>query len=215
MGAVEGEPAGWRRRLPALVLIAVLAAAAAVVWTRVLHTERTITSRVGCPPAPAADRFTPRPYGALHGVEPAAPEDIRVQVRNATSRRDLAARVTARLELFGFTEVAEPDNDPFYPTGTLHCVGQIRYGGKGTRAARTISMLAPCAQLVRDDRAGDVVHLALGTGFIELSPNRPAREVLRTLRGKGARPAGGLQSVPGGATSVPPSTLARAHSGPC
>jgi hypothetical protein len=219
--SVVGDAAGhghergpWRRRLPALVLITVLAASASIVWGRVLLGENTATGGVRCPTAPAGAGLTPVPHRALHGVDPLPPGQVSVLVRNSTDRHRLATRVAARLDLMGFTEAAPPANDPVYPTGAMHCVGQIRFGAKGRGAARTLSLVAPCAQLVRAD---DTVDLVVGTDFFELSPTSAAREALRALREQeaGKEAAGGLQSIPGVATPLPASALARAYPAHC
>lgn len=183
-------------------MIAVLAVAAAVVWQDLLAKESTITRRVSCPPAPADADITPLPWRALRDVAPLPPGQVAVLVRNGTDTGGLAGRVAARLRLFGFAEAAPPDNDPVYPTDTLHCIGQIRFGEAGRAAARTVSLVAPCAQLVRDGRAEGTVDLVLGTGFTALEPNWQAREVLRTLREQAVQAHGGrLQSAPGAATA--------------
>lgn len=184
-------------------MIAVLAAAAAVVRQDLLAKESTVTGRVSCPPAPADADLIPLPWRTLRTVAPLPPGQVAVQVRNGTDTRGLAGRVAARLRLFGFAEAAPPDNDPVYPTDTLHCVGQIRFGEAGRAAARPLSLVAPCAQLVRDGRTGDTVDLVLGTGFATLEPNWQAREVLRTLREQPAQPErrSGLQAAPKATTS--------------
>lgn len=208
----------WRRRLPALAVIAVLAAATAVVWTNVLDDATTIADRVSCPPAPAGAGLAPVHRTALRTVEPLPPAQVPVLVRNSTDRHRLATRVAARLELLGFAEAAPPDNDPVYPTGTMRCVAQIRYGPEGRGAARTLSLVAPCAQLVRDERPHSTVELVLGTDFFEISPTPAAREVLSELRERKAQQeqqGGGLQSVSGTTGSLPASALARARQAGC
>ncbi|MFC4852687.1 envelope integrity protein Cei [Actinophytocola glycyrrhizae] len=201
----DGRPRS-RRLLPGLVTIFALAVAATVVWVDVLRSE-TPVDRVRCPRAPEAAHLTPVPQDTLRAVTPAPPGRVAVLVRNSTDRQGLATRAAARLELLGFAEAAPPDNDPVYPTDTMECVGQIRFGADGRAAARTIRLVAPCAQLVRDDNRTDgVVHLVLGTHFTTLTPTSEARDALRTLRAGEDDPAahaGGLQSMSGTATSAP------------
>lgn len=217
---LSGEPgdlaagkSGWRRRLPALVMIAVLAGVAGIVWGRILRGEDAAT---GCPRAPAEAGLVPVTHQDLRGTDLVPPGQVAVLARNSTNRHRLATRAAARLSLMGFAEAAPPDNDPVYPTGTLHCVGQIRFGAQGRGAARTLSLVAPCAQLVRDDREGDTVDLVLGSDFDELAPTPAAREVLRTLRGRQEETAaGGLQSAPDSAAPLPSSVLARAYPANC
>jgi hypothetical protein len=200
------ERAAGRRCLPALVMILVFATAATVVWTDLLADESTATSRVSCPPAPSTARLSPLPYHALRDVPPVPPAEVAVLVRNATSRHDLATRVAARLEILGFTEAAAPDNDSVYPTDDMHCASQIRFSPAGRAAARTLSLVAPCAQLVRDDsRTDDAIHLVVGTDFTALDPDGRVRDILRALRtpeaGERTNQVGGLQSVSGTETS--------------
>ena len=195
-----------RRWLPALAMILVFAAAAAVVWADLLTDESTATSRVSCPPAPSSAQLEPLPYHALRDVAPLPTGEVAVLVRNSTSRHDLATRVAARLETLGFAEAAAPDNDSVYPTDGMRCVSQIRFSPAGRSAARTLSLVAPCAQLVRDDsRSDNAVHLVVGTDFIALDPDERVRDILRALRTPAAsgRPAqaGGLQSISGTETS--------------
>jgi hypothetical protein len=198
-----------RRRLPALVMILVFAAAAAAVWADLLTDESTATSRVSCPPAPPAAQLRPLPYHALRDVPPMPPSDVAVLVRNSTSRHDLASRVAARLEILGFAEAAAPDNDSVYSTDSMRCVSQIRFSPAGRAAARTLSLVAPCAQLVRDDsRTDDVVHLVVGTDFFALDPDGEVRDILQALRAAkgsgGTDQVGGLQSLSGAETSPVP-----------
>jgi hypothetical protein len=204
----------WRRRLPALAMILVFAGAAAAVWTDLLIDEATATSRVSCPPAPPAARLNPLPYHALRDVPPLPPTEVAVLVRNSTSRHGLAARVAARLEILGFAESAAPDNDAVYPTDDMRCASQIRFSPAGRAAARTLSLVAPCAQLVRDgSRTDTAVHLVVGTEFTALDPDGQVRDLLRVLRTAAANGqadrAGGLQSLSGAQpspVSVPPGT---------
>lgn len=203
-----------RRRLPALAMILVFATAAAAVWADLLTDESTATSRVSCPPAPPKAQLSPLPYHALRDVPPRPLGEVAVLVRNSTSRHDLASRVAARLEILGFAEAAPPDNDTVYPTDGMRCVSQIRFSKAGRAAARTLSLVAPCAQLVRDDsRTDTAVHLVVGTDFTALEPDSRVRGILRDLRtveaADGPDQAGGLQSVSGAKpspVSVPPGT---------
>ncbi len=200
----DGRPV-WRRRLPGLVMISTLAVVAAGVWAGVLRAESSEPGKATCPPAPEADHLTSLPHGALHDVTPLPPGQAQVRVRNSTDHHTLAARVTARLQLLGFAKVMPPDNDTVYPTNAMHCVGQIRFGTQGQAAARTLSLTAPCMQLVRDDKRTDgVVHLVVGTEFSALSPGPRTRDMLEALRAResdAAQPQGGLQSASGPGTA--------------
>ena len=60
----------------------------------------------------------------------------------------------------------------------MECVGQLRFGATGEGAARTLSLVLPCTELVRDDRTDDVVDIAVGTGFRDVNPPRAVRNAL-------------------------------------
>ncbi len=206
----------FRRRVPGLALIAVLATAAAVVWVKVLANQDTVADRVRCPPQ---EGLTALPRDALRDVDPVPPREVAMSVLNATSRHDLATRVAARLGQFGFVKNAPPANDQVYETDALRCHGQIRFGQHGESAARTVHLVAPCFQLVRDQRGGQEVDVVLGNEFLDLSPNQAALEVLRTLRESAQdekRSTGGLQSATGApAAELPPSLLSAAQASHC
>ena len=63
----------------------------------------------------------------------------------------------------------------------------------GAAAARTLSLVIPCAELVEDGRPTDDVGLALGSDFREISPGTPVTEALQGL----SRSASDGQSAPG------------------
>ena len=103
--------------------------------------------------------------GSLTGVRPADPAIVPLQVYNASSARGQAKTVTNDLQAAGFSSVLAATNDPLYPARDLVCDAEIRYGQAGTAAARTLLMVAPCAQLVLDNRLSDSVDLALGDRY--------------------------------------------------
>lgn len=191
-------------------MIGVLATAAAIVWGRVLTTQESVADRTRCPPPPRDAGLRPAPHNTLDMVTPAPPAQVTVLVRNATSRKGLATRVAARYELFGFPKTAVPDNDPIYPTDKMHCRGQIRFGPNGQAAASTASLIAPCLELVHDNREGPDVDVVLGTEFDELAPSSAVREVLRFFEEQATsqpQQTGGLQSAPGTTPNALPTAL--------
>ncbi len=221
-----------RKPLPALVMILILALIAGAVWVRVLGNEATVTDRVRCPAVSAqtavdrfvplaqtaVDRFVPLPYNALDRVTPAAPAQVSVHVLNSTDRSGLARSIAEDLEALGFQRAGQPAIDEFYRTGTMHCVGQIRFGRSGRPAARTVSLLVPCTQLILDDRRNPTVDLVLGAAFTTLSEDYRVHAVLRQLEDWASRhpeSEGGLQSVEAGVPAVSPSLLADARSAVC
>jgi len=98
----------------------------------------------------------------LASIRPADPSNIPLRVLNASDVTGQAKTVTDELRDAGFTAIGQQANDPLYPAWDLRCYGEIRYGYAGLAEARTVLIVAPCAQLVLDDRADNSVDLALG-----------------------------------------------------
>ena len=195
---------GYRRRrpLPALLVLALLVVASGFVWTRVFETVETTESATRCNPpgpapvAPGAPRPAQVPVGqmldreALDRTAPVPPKDIRVRVLNANGEANQASLMSQELTDLGFAPGGDPDNDPVYPAYDLNCHGQIRFGGAGAGAARTLSLMVPCAQLVRDDRPDSSLDLALGAKFDDIKSTPEARQVLQELRNSAPQPTG-------------------------
>lgn len=173
----------WRRRnpVPALVVFVVLIVVAARVWLKVFHRANDLSAPVSCPQPLGTDAGTAVGYSSLDGITPAPPGSVRVRVLNATGRPGLAARVTQELGTWGLGQAAPPSDDTAYSPGNLSCVGEIRYGPRGARAARTLSLLAPCTQLRRDGRTGAAVDLVLGEKSARLAPTSTGRVALDQL----------------------------------
>lgn len=201
------RPQGYRKRrpLPALILIIILGVAATIVWLKVMDTDANINAATHCAPPPrsSAAKGKPAPTlgqalesDSLDRTVPAPPDQALVRVLNAGSRRGGAAIVTETLREFGFTKIAEPTNDPLY-NDTMVCRGQIRFGPQGTAAARTLSLIEPCAELIRDDRKDATVDFAIGEKFDDLRPNGSSKQAIDQLNAwSEAHPGskGGLQS---------------------
>ena len=194
---------GYRTRRPmrALALVVILSSAAGLVWLSVLrHTES------GCPsaePTSAGQLVSSQqlPADGLDAVSPAPPQFTRVRVLNANGRPGEAAVVDGALAQLGFAATSTPANDPLHPDLDLGCYGEIRFGAAGQAAARTLSLVVPCAELVRDVRPGSEIDLALGSRFITLRPNDAARTALLDSAGLGhgmlvVPPRGGLAAQP-------------------
>ncbi|HVV12003.1 envelope integrity protein Cei [Amycolatopsis sp.] len=206
----------YRRRkpLPALVFITVLVVVAGIVWAKTFRRAHDVNAQVRCPEPATVQSGAPVGYTALDQVTPAPPGRVRVRVVNATSRPMLATGVAAELRSWGFGEAAAPSEDTVYPAGTLTCVGQIRFGTRGASAARTLSFLVPCAQLVRDDRSDTTVALALGERFSRLAPTPAGHTVLDQLRGRG-RDVDGQQTDDSDIPRIARQLFADAHPGQC
>ncbi|MGB3440977.1 MAG: envelope integrity protein Cei [Actinophytocola sp.] len=188
---VPGRRYRKRRPLPAFVLILVLGVAATVVWLKVMNEDNEVTGAQHCAPPPAQTSPAPgkpppptlgKPLepAALDRTEPAAPSSALVRVVNASGQRGQARMVTEALRGLGFTQVGDPANDVLYGE-KMPCHAQIRFGPQGTAAARTISLVEPCAELVRDDRKDATVDVALGETFDDLRLSTLARNLLEQL----------------------------------
>ncbi len=196
-----------RRPLPAFLLILVLGIAATIVWFKVMARDNEVSAAAHCaPPSPPASAVTPgQPAptlgkalepNALDRTEPAAPSSALVRVLNGSSQRGQARLVTESLRALGFTQIGDPGTDPVY-VESMTCRSQIRFGAQGTATARTISLIEPCAELVRDERQDATVDVVLGGKFDDLHPNRAAKTLVDQLNdfAKQNPPAqGGLQA---------------------
>lgn len=184
-------------------MVLVLVGLAVVVWSSVLNSPEGVEA-ASCPaPAgelPAGQRLGPE---GLDPVAPAPPQQTQVRVLNANGQRGQAGAVASQLLELGFGLAGEATNDPGYPGFDLSCHGQIRFGETGTAAARTLSLLVPCAELVRDVRPDPTVDLALGTEFDELTPSPEAREALQQLSALGQPPPAFPPASQGGQAAEP------------
>lgn len=202
--------------------MSVLTVAAVATWTTVLMGASGSSAATSCPtPAGGAVPGQVVDATALDTVAPVPPSAARVRVLNAGGQRGQANLVAAQLGDLGFAEAAPPDNDPFYPDGDMECAGQLRFGPAGEGAARTLTLVLPCTELVRDDRADDTVDIAVGTGFRDVSPPRAVRNALEQI-GTGGGTDGSANADPadpavsGTATpAVDPTLLERARNAAC
>jgi hypothetical protein len=187
-----GRTTAYQRRTarPVAVLVSVLAVVAVVTWSVVLLNSSDSPTGSVCPPTAQAVGLTPVDRTDLDQTAPTAPGTVRIRVFNGGGQRGQANLVASQLGELGFTEAAEPTNDPLYPDNDLTCRGNIRFGTAGTAAARTVGLVLPCIPLVRDGRNDDSVDVAIGTLFGEVNPSKEAREALEQLSGPGAQDAG-------------------------
>ncbi|MBF6507581.1 envelope integrity protein Cei [Saccharopolyspora hirsuta] len=195
VGARGGRRAGYRRRrpLPALLVLACLVVAAGFLWTRVFDSVQDIETATTCNPptpptaAPAGEEMPEQvalgsmlKRDALDSTNPIPPQDVQVRVLNGNGESRQATLVSDELASLGFAK-GGADNDPVYVNYDLKCHGQIRFGGAGVSAARTLSLIAPCAQLVRDERPDATVDFALGKKFDDIKTTSEAKQVLQEL----------------------------------
>ncbi|WP_051386169.1 envelope integrity protein Cei [Actinokineospora inagensis] len=216
-----------RRPLPALILLGVLALAAGIVWIRVIQTDGAAATAQSCDPpaAVAAPASQPAPTlgqqlpgDALDHTAPAPATGALVRVVNASGQNRLAGGITETLRDLGFTQIGDPGNDSLYPNGSLDCHAQIRFGQQGTNVARTLSLIDPCAELVRDQRQDATVDYALGKKYDHLQPSPAARQVLDQLAEwaqNNPTPTGGLQNDGAAAPPVAQSLLDSARTAHC
>jgi LytR cell envelope-related transcriptional attenuator len=204
---VRNRPYQRRRRGPVLVVMAVLAVATAVTWTTVLITTGAAAGVTACPvPTAGPPPGQVLPPSALAGVPPVPPSAVKVRVLNAGGQRGQANLVAAQLGDFGFAQAAPPTNDKLFPDGDMACTGQIRFGQAGQGAASTVSLVVPCAELVRDGRPDDTVDVAVGTTFGNVNPSRAVRDALDQLGVSGSGSTGSGNADPAAGNTPPPAT---------
>lgn len=125
---------------------------------------------------------------ALAATRPADPSQVPVRVLNASDVTGQAKTVTDELRTAGFASIQQQANDPLYPAWDLRCYGEIRYGLAGLAEARTVLIVAPCAQLVQDGRADNSVDLALGKRYQVEAISDAVRDQLTTIKNASAPP---------------------------
>ncbi|GAB3280858.1 envelope integrity protein Cei [Parasphingorhabdus pacifica] len=188
-----------RRPLPALFVLCALVLASGFMWTQVFDSLEDIETATRCnhpsPPSTAPTAAGEEPAGekpvalgsmlprdALNETSPIPPQDIPVRVLNGNGESNEASLVSEQLTDLGFVEGAEAADDPVYTNYDLNCHGQIRFGKDGAEAARTLSLVVPCAQLVRDERNDPGVDLVLGAEFDDIRTTSEAKQVLQELK---------------------------------
>jgi hypothetical protein len=221
-GDRSARPYRKRKPLPALIVIGVLGLGAVFVWVNAIVSRADIDETIKCspPPTPAAGvTYTPLGHGALDDRAPIPPDKIAVKVLNASQVRGQGGITTESLRALGFTQIAAPEDDPAYPgDAKATCRGQLRFGENGATAARTLSLLAPCVELVKDNRKDATVDLTLGTSFGDLRPNAAAAQLigqLKTWSEQHQGSGGGEQSADASAPVLDQATLAAARNVTC
>ena len=203
----HGRPFRRRNARPAIAALVVLLVASAVVWSIALTRPAEVHEATVCnPPPEQPDPAQPHLGSAVSrstmiNVAPAKLADAKVRVLNASGRGGQAADVSGALRDLGFAQPTAA-NDPVYAKTRLSCQGQIRFGEAGQAGAAAVWLVAPCAELYRDDRADDSVDLAIGTEFGALAHNDDIASVLAGLR-------------PGNTEPADSALLAKIHAGNC
>ncbi|HEY5880003.1 MAG TPA: envelope integrity protein Cei [Nakamurella sp.] len=142
-------------------------------------------------------------HESLANVRPANPSTTLLTVFNSSTVRGQAKAVADELRAAGFESLLDSGNDPLYPASDLRCVAQIRFGPAGAAAARTVLLVAPCAQLVVDSRVDDSVDLALGGRYIYDSVSPEVRDQLKAIR-EAATPPAVIEGQTAAARPLPP-----------
>lgn len=187
-----------RRPLPALVVLSLLVVLSGYVWTMVFETVETTEAATRCnvpsapqgaPPEAAPDVGEMQPRSGLDRSPLLPPQNIGVRVLNGNGESKQAGLISDELTSLGFAKGPKADNDPIYRNYDLNCHGQIRYGEAGAGAAHTLSLMAPCSQLVRDEREDESVDLALGAKFDDIKSTPEAKQILQQLKNSDAQRA--------------------------
>ena len=125
---------------------------------------------------------TPTP-GPCTTVPPTAtglrPNDVSLNVYNATNRKGLAAATAKVARERGF-QVKAVANDP--KDATVKQVAQIRFGPEGAASAKVVQVRVPKAVLVNDKRKDDTVDLVLGAAWKGFAPEPAVATPTQTLR---------------------------------
>ncbi|WP_410654716.1 envelope integrity protein Cei [Amycolatopsis sp. lyj-112] len=221
IGDREAKPYRKHNPLPALIVIGVLALGAVIVWVNVVTSRSDIDAVIRCDPPPAPQpgvTYTPLAHDGLDDRAPVPPDKVAVQVLNGSKVRGQGGIATNSLKELGFSQALDPVNDPAYENSEAKCRGQIRFGENGAAAARTLSLVVPCAELVKDNRKDASVTITTGSLFGDIRPKAEARQVLEQLtqwskaqQGNG----GGEQSSGGGAPVIDQALLKAAREAPC
>lgn len=191
-----------RRPLPGLVVLGLLVVLSGYVWTMVFETVETTEAATQCnaptPPPGAPPQSAPalgemQPRNGLDRSPLSPPQDVGVRVLNGNGESKQAGLVSDELTSLGFAKGPKADNDPIYRNYDLNCHGQIRYGDSGAGAAHTLSLMAPCSQLVRDERQDGSVDLALGAKFDDIKTTPEAKQILQQLKSSNVQRADGGQ----------------------
>ncbi|NED99265.1 LytR C-terminal domain-containing protein [Phytoactinopolyspora halotolerans] len=144
-----------RTAVTLLVLVAFVVGAAWYSWNNVM--EPTDADDAG-------DTVATCPTMAPTDAPP--PEEIEVNVYNATDRGGLARDVAGTLRDRGFA-VLDVANDPL--DKTVEETAEIRLHPDSEAAASLLASMVPDAVLVREERDSQAVDLVLGEAFDELA----------------------------------------------
>lgn len=145
-------------------------------------------------------------HNTLAATRPATPRNIALQVYNASDTRGMARTVTVDLQNAGFESIKPPADDTLYPGHDLVCQTMIRFGPAGTAQARAVLIVAPCAQLVEDQRIDESVDLAIGKLYSFQPATKDMIAQLKALNDAANAPPviEGVTQAPRPLASIPP-----------
>jgi hypothetical protein len=190
----RGLPFRRRNYLPGIVAVIALALITAVVWLIALTRPADVHEAAACNPPPAGADGSAPPIGqpvartSMTDVVPAKLAETKIRVLNASGHGGQAADVSGALRDLGFAQPTA-SNDPIYANTAMSCQGQVRFGEHGRAAAAALWLVAPCTELLLDDRPDDTVDLAVGTEFSTLTHSDDIDAVLASLRPEATEPA--------------------------
>ncbi len=203
----RGLPFRRRNVWPGVIVALVLVLITTVVWLMALNRPADVREAAVCnPPPPQTDPSAPtmgQPVSRsdMTDIAPAKLAETKIQVLNASGQGGQAADVSGALRDLGFAQPTAA-NDPVYAGTRLTCQGQIRFGPKGQAAAASVWLVAPCTELLQDNRPDNSVDLVVGTAFTALTHSDDIDAVLAGLRPDATEPAD-------------PDLLAKIHSATC
>lgn len=141
-----------RRPLPALIALLALLLLTAIVWWRVLNRDSGTEATGSCSTTQATAKAT------LPG-----PDQITVQLLNATDRAGIAGKARTTLVDDGFNSPKAAGNDK--PKVKIRGVAEIRYGPSGRSGAKLLHYYFPHARLVRTKSKSATVVVSLGEKY--------------------------------------------------
>lgn len=158
-----------RRRRTAMVLTALVALLAVVLTYSFAYYQGWLPGSDAAR-SPSGDQVTT----SAPVPQELQPEDVMVNVYNATQRAGLAGTTAEALATYGFS-IDQIANDPERASVSLI---DIRHGPAGEEGAQLLLAVLPDATLVPDARESASVDLVLGRNFTELLPEgeEPADE---------------------------------------
>ena len=128
--------------------------------SRLLNGRSTSTPDAGPSPTPCTTTTV------VPGDKLPQPSAVSVNVYNSTDRVGLARSTATALGQRGFT-IGKIANDPLGEV--ISGTGQVRYGPAGAQSAALLAIYVPKVELVKDDRKGKTVDLALGEAYTALA----------------------------------------------